>query len=379
MAWLRNVWRRTWPVITLAAVLAGVVAALPGLDPGGAMKLVPPVRKRLARPAFEVVGVYAAAPAGTAEVPGDSPSYPDLSDNPGLIDGIIGEWLAVDAAGQVAEAPDDGLAIGFARSSGLSVLTLATLRPAEAGAGQPARAPDYLQSPEARASLATRLAAASAARMADGLVVDLTGLPTTSPGVAQGIVALVDETRRALAPGQALGVVIPALTAPREQPYDVDPAALAAAADWLILQGWGEHWPGGKSGPLSGLDWLAENLGALSARVAPGQVSLALPAFGYDWPAGGTGAVRRTGRDAAAIRSTPGTTAAEDPASGETVLTYGAGPDGPRSLWYLDGAALASRVRLARLHGLRGVVLWRLGEEDPAWWPALGGVAGPPR
>ncbi|MHB0884309.1 MAG: glycoside hydrolase family 18 protein [Bacillota bacterium] len=391
MRFLSDAWRRTWPVIALAAVLFGVIAALPGLDPDGMMRLVPPIRKRLARPAFEVVGVYAPAPAiaeeagsagpGAAEAIAESPSYADLSDNPGLIDGIIGEWLTVNAAGRVTEAPDDGPAIGFARSSGVSVWTMATLRPAERGAGAnaPARVPDYLQSAGTSRALASRLVAASVARMADGLVIDLTELPVRSPAAAQGIVTLVTEARRILGQGHALGVVIPSLTAPREQPYPVDPAALAANADWLVLQGWGEHWPSGTAGPLSGLEWLTDNLGALLARVSPGQVSLALPAFGYDWPAGGTGAVQRTGRDAATLRATPGVTAAEDPRSGETVLTYGGGTEGPRRLWYLDGTALASRVQLARFHGLRGVVLWRLGQEDPGWWPAIQGAAGPSR
>lgn len=381
LAFLKNAWRRAWPTIALAVVLFGVVAALPGIDPGGTMRLIPPVRKRLARPAFEVIGVYGAA-SPAADGLSESVSYADLSDQTDIVDGIIGEWFTVDPTGRLSRADSDGQAVGFARSSGDSVWALVTFETGNPGAGARSvdGAPAYLTDRDVRRTMTGRLAETAAAELYDGLVLDLSGLMTGTTGAADGVSALVAETRRAMGrSGQVLGVVLPALTAPREQAFAVDPAALAAVADWLILQGWGEHWPGGSAGPLGGLEWLSANLDALVAKVPPGQVSLALPAFAGDWPVGGTGAVRRAGRDAAALRTAPGANAADDPASGEVTVTYTAGTGEPRRLWYLDGAATARRVRLARLYGLRGVVLWKLGEEDASWWPALRGEAGPAR
>ena len=359
---------RLWPTVALAVLAFAVLAALPGIEPGGARRLAPvPARKPFLRAAFEVAGVCEPVPPGTGD-PVESASFSDLADRTEVVNAIVGEWYAIDSSGRVIESGPDGATVGFARSSGDAVWAMVTLPPP----APPTIA--FLTSASARQALARSLVATAVAEKYDGLVVNLA--PLLEGGtvtVGQAASAFLTEVRRASDRlGLSLGVVIPALTAPREQAYPIDPGKLAATADWLILQGWGEHWPEGIAGPISGRDWLNANLSALVARVFPGWVSLAIPAFAYDWPTGGTGAVRRAGRDAAAIRAARGSNSADDPVSGEAKVTYATATGESRTIWYLDAPALAERSRLARFYGLRGIVVWRLGEEDQAWWPALG-------
>ena len=44
---------------------------------------------------------------------------------------------------------------------------------------------------------------------------------------------------------------------------------------------------------------------------------------------------------------------------------------GGGELWVTDAALLDSLLRATEEAGVRRVALWRLGEEDPAVWPAI--------
>jgi spore germination protein YaaH len=337
------------------------------------MRLIPPVRKHLGRSAFEVVGVYDRAGQGVDGLP-ISASFGVLSENSGLVDGILADWYVVDESGRVGQAGLDGQAVGFARSIEAGVWALVTLQAGSGGA-----APAYLATPAVRRSTAGRLADVVVTELYDGLVIDLSPVAVTGgAAVETQVVALMEETRRAMGRRGTLGVVIPALTAPREQPFPIDPASLTGVADWIILQGWGEHWPGSRPGPMGGLEWLTGNLDALLARVGPRQVSLALPAFAYDWPVDGDQAAVRRGRDVAALGRTEGT-AVRSVQAAETEVRYVTRSGLQSQAWYLDGQSFLSRVRMAKTYGLRGVVLWRLGDEDDSWWMELGQEVVPER
>jgi spore germination protein YaaH len=93
--------------------------------------------------------------------------------------------------------------------------------------------------------------------------------------------------------------------------------------------------------------------------------------YGLDWAGRGgrahpASALQYTG--VAALENATGATPARARRSGEMTFSYTAAGV-VHHVWYMDAAAVAQRIALARRHGL-DAGLWRLGEEDQRMWGA---------
>jgi hypothetical protein len=135
-----------------------------------------------------------------------------------------------------------------------------------------------------------------------------------------------------------------------------DWAALAAAADLLIVSGYNEHAAATAPGPVStaaGFDAVLAVAGAVSrTRVAP-----AIGAFGYRWPAaGGRGRLLST-RAALRLRRRCAPALASNPfRCGRTIVHF----ESTRTL--------RARRRAAGAAGFRWLALFTLGREPRAFW-----------
>jgi spore germination protein len=41
------------------------------------------------------------------------------------------------------------------------------------------------------------------------------------------------------------------------------------------------------------------------------------------------------------------------------------------TVWFENAEAMLRKVRLASTAGIRGIVIWKLGDEDPAFWSSV--------
>lgn len=239
-----------------------------------------------------------------------------------------------------------------------------------------ARAEAAVARPEA---LAAELAQAVADYNLDGVHLDLENL---TPDHRDAHTELVRQVRQALPPEKTVAVAIPAnprgLTVGWHGSYDC--AALAEAADYLMLMAYDEHYRGSAPGPVASYAFVEAAIQNALKDVPPEKLVLGIPFFGRIWRDGGDnltgqglgdrqiqdliarhdGRVRRDGSGSAcaAIQVTK---------SGDTVAGIPVTP-GQYIIWYEDETAKKALLSLVDQYGLKGAGGWRLGQETEGLW-----------
>lgn len=158
--------------------------------------------------------------------------------------------------------------------------------------------------------------------------------------------------------------------------YDLK--ALADAGDFLSLMTYLQHTPRTPPGPVGGMPYMERAIRhALSLGIAPEKLSLGIPFFsmhwsthwtdekkGYSWSRGlGFSGAQQLLRAERAQLSW-------DPAQGSSVARWEKGGTFEYA-WLEDARALAPKLALQHRYGLRGISVWRIGQEDPGVWPVL--------
>lgn len=143
-----------------------------------------------------------------------------------------------------------------------------------------------------------------------------------------------------------------------------DWTALGKAVDRFRIMGYDEHETGSVAGPVASTPWIKRVLAFAVSVVPKGKIDLGIPGYGYDW----------SKKPVASLdwpdfqRALAGRNPIRDAASSELTFNY---PEGG-AIWFADGASIAPKIEEARRLGIRGLVLWRLGSEDPDLWNYLG-------
>ena len=208
----------------------------------------------------------------------------------------------------------------------------------------------------------------------DGINLDFeAGAPSDRPALTSFVGALADALHAA---GVRLAVdaspkVRDVPNHPRSTFYDY--AAIARAADTVLVMAWGLHWTTSAPGPIVDVNWVSQV--AAYVRTVPGaeRFVIATGTYGFDWPAGGGPSHPATplGYDdiQARIAST-GAQPVRDPVSQEMHFAYTDASGTGHEVWYRDAGAITATRDVVRGQGL-GFGLWRLGQEDEAAWNSL--------
>ncbi|HHY47165.1 MAG TPA: glycosyl hydrolase family 18, partial [Firmicutes bacterium] len=101
------------------------------------------------------------------------------------------------------------------------------------------------------------------------------------------------------------------------------------------------------------------------------KIYLGIPAYGYDWPLYWGEDVRAVSyRQAVSTASRSGVKPLWDAGSASCYFRYSSAR-GLHEVWFENGTSLAQKARLARERGLGGIVVWRLGYEEPEFWEII--------
>jgi spore germination protein len=190
----------------------------------------------------------------------------------------------------------------------------------------------------------------------DGVQLDLESLGSSD---AAGLVSFAAELRSTLPASATISMAVSASdTADGYAAAGYDLARLDASIDRFVLMAYDEHGVGfSAAGPVGGLPWATQALGAMSSLVRPAKIDLGVAGYGYSWKADGSGRVVTP----AEARKTAGDRARWVAAQGEWTAKL---QDGT-VLWWSDARSLTVRANLAVSQKLHGLALWQLATADP--------------
>ncbi len=237
-------------------------------------------------------------------------------------------------------------------------------------------------SPTATARLLSQVT--ELARLGDGVCLDVELFEAVSPAARSGYADFAQRLRGRLPRGARLSIFLPA----NDWADAFDEARLAAASDYVVVQGYDLHWASGpNAGPVAPTRGGDTNWDAILARydafgVARGKVLMGTPLYGYEWPTEtdapgaktrGPGHTITLAPIAASILPDIRTDAQgqsaryglrRDPVSRSPYYVYRDSTGGYRQGWFEDAESIAEKVRYARQNGLGGLVFFPLGYDD---------------
>lgn len=154
-----------------------------------------------------------------------------------------------------------------------------------------------------------------------------------------------------------------------------DYAAIGAAADYVRVMAYDQHYAGGDPGPVAGIGWVEQVIKFSLSKIAKDKLVLGVPAYGYDWPSAGRG--QSVVHDEAAAKSLANRAPVQwDERSASSFFAY-SDDSGAHTVWFENRRSLQAKFELARKYDLAGVVIWRLGREDKSAYPALRSLLSP--
>ena len=277
------------------------------------------------------------------------------------------------------DANADGTITGYARrdvidaahAAGVAIIPLVVNKDVD-----PDVSHTILADPERRAALARNLVTEAKTYGYAGFQIDFEQILWTDRDL---LTALVQDCATAFhAAGLNLSIaVIPRLPGDatasgtlldyfRQWSGAYDFAALAKAADFLSFMTYDEHNGVTPPGAVAGTPWMREALEFSMQGVPAEKATLGLPTYYHDW----TGVGRLTSSsyaDAMILAHDHGVTPAFD--ATEEEMHFGYDARGLRhELWIQSPETLRRKLLLMYEYGLKGISVWRLGFEDPAFW-----------
>jgi cellulose synthase/poly-beta-1,6-N-acetylglucosamine synthase-like glycosyltransferase/peptidoglycan/xylan/chitin deacetylase (PgdA/CDA1 family)/spore germination protein YaaH len=201
-----------------------------------------------------------------------------------------------------------------------------------------------------------------------GLMVDFEAFPKQGQ---TGFLALLNELSGDLhAKGRKLYVTVPS----RNDEWNY--AAVAEAADGVVLLNYDEHYPGAEPGPVASQDWFVDNLRSAAKSIPQDKLICAIANFGYDWaekPAHGKLPPEerdktQTVQDAWLAARDSEEDVDFDSDSLNPHVSYLDEHNVQHDIWFLDAVTALNEMRAAQTLGIKTFALWRLGAEDRSLW-----------
>ncbi len=286
------------------------------------------------------------------------------------IDGLSPGWYDANADGTITGYARRDV-IDAAHAAGVAIIPLVVNKDVDPDVGH-----TILADPERRAALARNLVTEAKTYGYAGFQIDFEQILWTDRDL---LTALVQDCATAFhAAGLNLSIaVIPRLPGDatasgtlldyfRQWSGAYDFAALAKAADFLSFMTYDEHNGVTPPGAVAGTPWMREALEFSMQGVPAEKATLGLPTYYHDW----TGVGRLTSSsyaDAMILAHDHGVTPAFD--ATEEEMHFGYDARGLRhELWIQSPETLRRKLLLMYEYGLKGISVWRLGFEDPAFW-----------
>jgi spore germination protein YaaH len=148
-----------------------------------------------------------------------------------------------------------------------------------------------------------------------------------------------------------------------------DYAELTKYADKIMIMTYDNHGMWSGPGPIADIRWVENNLKYALKFIPKNKLYLGIAAYGYDWSAQGTQSlefkaimdlIQRYNKDVQ-----------WDNSSKSPYFSYTAADGIAHTVWFENSESLKHKLALLTKYDIAGAAMWKLGEEDPAYWPVL--------
>ena len=349
-------------------------------------------------------------------VPYDETSWRSFEANAEHIDYLSAQWVEIDDCGNLLSL-DDRTLVAFARERGVAVLPELLTYDSDLNHL-------ILTDPPTRARILDQIVRYVVDEGYPGFDLDLENI---EPDDRDALSSFVADLAAALhREGKILAVAAPAKVADVRDgwagPFDY--AEIGRHADLVVTMAYEFHWSGGEPGSLAPQWWVEQAVDFAASQIPKEKLLLGIAFYGYDWHATDyeSGRARAlTYPQAIALAERYGVTPRRDAPSRSTTFSYTSRPGEelpalpvtpnlgheivvrragacedwsagtvpaptpfalapevpvvfeaqPREVWIEDAASVAGRIEIVRDRGIAGIAGWRIGQEDPAIWPAI--------
>ena len=149
--------------------------------------------------------------------------------------------------------------------------------------------------------------------------------------------------------------------------YDYE--KIAEVVDYVVIMAYDYHYPGGSPGPVAPIWWIQDIIEYALTKVPSNKLIIGIPAYGIDWPVGGTGKAVTYGSAISRAKALR-VKVLYDYKEGEYHYSYTAGRR-RHEVWFSGPASHLDRLKLIKKFGLKYVAVWYVGIEDSSFWNAL--------
>lgn len=292
--------------------------------------------------------------------PGNDPSgFASLEAYRSKLTGIVPFWYTIHRTGAITGAADPQV-MRFAEKNHLWVFAL--IQNMNGSAVYHA----LLNDPVAARQAIDQMLSLCESEGFDGVNLDFEGIAPADRQAYTNFVAALSQQLHAY--GYYVTLSVPAET--QDEPQNgwtgaYDYKALAKNADLLMIMAYDQHSTDSTPGTIASSGWVGKVARYATATVPPSKLILGIPVYGYDWAAG---------QSAIALSYSQAVALADQFHGGNLTSDHFSYTQGgvQHQVWYENALTFDHKVSLAVGYDLRGIVLWRLGIEDPRIWQELG-------
>ncbi|MDU4960232.1 MAG: glycosyl hydrolase family 18 protein [Sporomusaceae bacterium] len=349
-------------VTSVMAFFGDIVNGLLNIKPAEPAAVIPaPAASPRPASGKEVIGFYAEWWGN------DTSSYNDMVKHKGAIGTIAPFWATLNRDATVSDrgGNDHAAVVSYARANGIQTLLLVNN---EKGTGTVKPVHTVLSSPALRKKAIDNLEAYIKQYRLDGINIDFEEVPG---GDRDHLTAFMRELADRLKP-QGYLVTIDVFPKHNEE-ADIarayDYAKLAAIADKIMLMTYDYHGAWSGPGAVADIAAVERDLQYALRFIPKNKLYLGVPGYGYDWSDKGVESLEYSAVQALVSRYKP--SVQWDDATKSPHFAYTDANGSSHTVWFENSHSLRFKLDLVNKYDLAGIALWKLGEEDQAFWPLL--------
>ena len=145
-----------------------------------------------------------------------------------------------------------------------------------------------------------------------------------------------------------------------------DYKAIGQAVDRVMLMAYDQHYSGGVPGPIASISWVDRVLQFAVSQIPREKLVLGMAGYGYSWKSAGN--AHSVTYQRAIELAAQGSGIRWDATHKAPFALYNG-----REMWFENAASISYKLDLVNKYNIKGVALWRLGQEDPQIWQVIAG------